>query len=43
MDGDIVTMQDFFLHTKAITYIIMVLALIAFTCFWRFLSGRDDD
>ena len=43
MDGDIVTLQDFYLHTKAITYIIMVLALIAFTGFWCFLNGRDDD
>ena len=30
-------------HTKGVTYIIMVLALIAITAFWRFLTDRDDD
>lgn len=43
MDGIYYTLQDFMTHTKGVTYIIMVLALIAITAFWRFLTDRDDD
>ena len=37
------TLQDYMLHTEAVTYILIVCALIGITWFWRFLSGRDDD
>jgi hypothetical protein len=43
MDGIYYTLQDFMTHTKGVTYIIMVLALIVITAFWRFLTDRDDD
>lgn len=43
MNGIYYTLQDFMTHTKGVTYIIMVLALIAITAFWRFLTDRDDD
>jgi len=43
MDGIFHTLQDFMTHTKGITYIIMVLALISIAWFWRFLSERDED
>ncbi len=43
MHGIYYTLQDFMTHTKGVTYIIMVLALISITAFWRFLSDRDDD
>lgn len=43
MDHIYYTLQDFMTHTKGVTYIIMVLALIAITAFWRFLTDRDDD
>lgn len=36
------TLQEFMLHTKNIIYILIVLALVAFPLFWRFLNGRDD-
>lgn len=37
------TLHDFMLHTKGVTYILMVVALLAITAFWRFLTGRDKD
>jgi len=43
MDGVYYTLQDFMLHTKGVTYIVMVIALISITAFWRFLADRDDD
>ncbi|MDJ0829522.1 MAG: hypothetical protein QNI92_06710 [Desulfobacterales bacterium] len=43
MDGVFYTLHDFFEHTKSITYILIVLALIGIGGFWTFLSGRDDE
>ena len=43
MDGTIQTLQEYMLHTESITYIIIVAALIGITCFYRFLTDRDDD
>lgn len=40
---DIVTLQQFMLHTKNIIYILMVLGLVAFPAFWYFLTDRDED
>lgn len=37
------TLQEFMLHTKNIIYILIVLALVAFPAFWRFLNGRDKE
>ena len=43
MDGVFHTLQEFMTHTKGVTYIIMVLALLAFVGFWRFLAANDDE
>jgi len=40
---DIYTLQEFMLHTKNVTYVIMVVALIGITFFWLFLTDRDED
>ena len=37
------TLQDFMLHTKAVTYILMVAALIGIGLFWQFLCAKDRD
>lgn len=37
------TLQEFMLHTKNITYVLMVVALLGITGFWLFLNERDDD
>ena len=42
MDGIIYTLQDFFLHTKSITYLLMGPALLGFVGFWIFLSKNDE-
>ena len=36
------TLQDFMLHTKNLTYIVMAGILIALPLFWRFLTDRDE-
>ncbi len=43
MDGIYYTLQDFMLHTKSVTYIVMAAALCGFVMFWNFLTGRDKD
>ena len=43
MDSMFHTLHDFMLHTKAVTYILMVAALIGIAYFWQFLSGKDSD
>ena len=43
MDTLFHTLHDFMLHTKAVTYILMVAALIGFAFFWQFLSAKDGD
>ena len=42
MEGTFHTLQEFMTHTKGVVYIIMVVALLAFVGFWRFLAGNDD-
>ena len=37
------TLQDFMLHTKNVTYVLIVAALVGITGFWVFLTGRDED
>lgn len=37
------TLHEFMLHTKNITYVLIVVALIGITGFWLFLTKRDDD
>lgn len=39
----IVTLHEFMLHTKNITYVLIVAALLGIAGFWRFLTDRDDD
>ena len=36
------SLQDFFLFTKGVTYILMVFGLLVLFGYWRFLNGRDD-
>jgi hypothetical protein len=36
------TYQEFYLHTEAITYILIVISLIGIAWFWNFLSGKDN-
>ncbi len=43
MENMFYTLQDFFTHTKGVTYILIVVALIGVTAFWNFLVGRDED
>lgn len=37
------TLQEFMLHTKNITYVLIVAALVGIAGFWRFLNERDDE
>jgi uracil phosphoribosyltransferase len=37
------TLQEFMLHTKNITYVLIVAALVGIAGFWRFLTDRDDE
>ena len=32
------TLQDFFLHSKSVTYVLMGVALVAMVAFWKFLD-----
>jgi len=43
MESGFYSLQDFFTFTKGMTYILVVLMLIAIGAFWTFLNGRDDD
>jgi hypothetical protein len=36
------TLQDYYTHTKAIAYLLMIAALIGFAWFWKFISAKDD-
>jgi hypothetical protein len=36
------TLQDFMLHSKNITYILIGGILIGLMLFWLFLAGRDE-
>jgi len=37
------TLHEFMLHTKNITYILIVAALVGIAGFWRFLTDREDE
>lgn len=41
MESVFYTLQDFMLHSKSITYIVMGIVLIALPLFWRFLTDKD--
>ena len=43
MDGVFYTLQDFFLFTEGVIYILIVAILLAMLGFWRFLTGGDED
>jgi hypothetical protein len=50
MDTVFYTLQDFFTHTKAVVYILIILTLFALAGFWfalagfwSFLTERDQD
>ncbi len=37
------TLQEFLAHTNGVTYILMVVFLLALLIFWNFLIGKDED
>ena len=37
------TYQEFYTHTEAISYILIIIFLICTACFWSFLTGKDED
>jgi hypothetical protein len=37
------TLNDYLAHTKGVAYILIVIILIGLFCFWRFLTGKDED
>lgn len=43
MEGVFYTLQDFMMHSKGVTYLLMVAALFAFVYYWQFLTSRDED
>jgi hypothetical protein len=43
MDGSIVTLHDFMVHTKAVIYILIVVFFVGITWWWCFLTEGDDD
>lgn len=43
MDTIYYTLHDFMLHTEAVTYILIVVALFGIAFFWQFLSAKDSD
>ena len=43
MDNTFFTLQEFMIHTKGVTYVLMVVILFAMLGFWHFLVERDDD
>ena len=43
MSEDIHTLQEFLLHTKGMLYLLVILFLVGFVYFWRFLHDRDKD
>lgn len=42
MDTLIYSLQEFMIHSKNITYLMMGAALILTPLFWFFLTGRDE-
>jgi hypothetical protein len=36
------TYQEFYRHTEAITYILIIVSLVGNAWFWYFLSGKDQ-
>lgn len=39
----IYTLQEYMTKTEGVTYILMLLFLVAFILFWKFLTGRDEE
>ena len=39
----IYTLHEFMLHTKSVTYVLIVAALLGITGFWLFLTERDEE
>jgi hypothetical protein len=43
MTNGIYTLHDYMLRTESITYLLIVVVLVGFPIFWKFLSEREDD
>jgi hypothetical protein len=42
MESVFYSLQDFMLHTKTVTYVLMGLGLFGLFGYWLFLTGRDE-
>jgi hypothetical protein len=42
MENQFFTLQDFMVHSKGVTYIVMVAVLIGLAAFWVYLTERDE-
>ncbi len=38
---DFYTLQDFYTHTKGISYLLIIVTLLGLAGFWCFLNGRE--
>jgi hypothetical protein len=43
MEGVFYTLQDFFVHAKGVTYVMMGLALVCFVAIWKYLVSHEED
>ena len=43
MDSTFYSLQDFMMHTKSITYILMGLGVLGLLGYWLFLTERDEE
>lgn len=43
MAGVFYTLQEFFTHSKGVTYVMMGLALLVMAGVWTFLVSREED
>ncbi|MBG0775667.1 MAG: hypothetical protein H0S85_04440 [Desulfovibrionaceae bacterium] len=42
MDTVFYTLQDFLLHSKSVTYVLMGLGLLLYVFWWWFLTDKDE-
>ena len=43
MENLFYTYQEFYTHTKAVLYVLIIISLIGMALFWEFLTGKDED
>jgi plastocyanin domain-containing protein len=42
MNNTFYSLQDFMLHSKSVTYVLMGIGLVGLLLWWLFLTGRDE-